>query len=80
MVFIEVGGYGGIGRRDGFRCRWETVQVRVLLSALDNDNPNSVPGGNGFGFLVHNPVQRKQAAMRRTAGRGKVISLSIITR
>ena len=79
MVFIKAGGYGGIGRRDGFRCRWETVQVRVLLSALDNDNPNSVPSGNGFGFLVHNPVQRMQAAMRRTAGRGKVISLSIIT-
>ena len=45
-----------------------------VLGALDNDNPNSVPSGNGFGFLVHNPVQRMQAAMRRTAGRGKVIS------
>lgn len=40
MVFIEVGGYGGIGRRDGFRCRWETVQVRVLLSALKREVPN----------------------------------------
>ena len=53
MVFIKAGGYGGIGRRDGFRCRWETVQVRVLLSAPDNDNPNPVPIGDGFGFLVY---------------------------
>ncbi len=27
-------GYGGIGRRGGFRFRWETVQVRVLLAAV----------------------------------------------
>lgn len=47
------GGYGGIGRRVGFRCRWATVQVRVLLSALDKDNPNPVPIGDGFGFLVY---------------------------
>ena len=26
-------GYGGIGRHDGFRYHWETVQVRVLLAA-----------------------------------------------
>ena len=26
-------GYGGIGRHAGFRFLWETVQVRVLLSA-----------------------------------------------
>ena len=29
----DIGGYGGIGRRDGFRSRWATVQVRVLLAA-----------------------------------------------
>lgn len=29
----RVCGYGGIGRRGGFRSRWETVQVRVLLAA-----------------------------------------------
>ena len=27
-------GYGGIGRRVGFRFQWETVQVQVLLAAL----------------------------------------------
>ena len=27
------GGHGGIGRRARFRFWWETVQVRVLLSA-----------------------------------------------
>ena len=53
MVFIKAGGYGGIGRRDGFRCRWETVQVRVLLSAPDHDNLDLVPIGDGFGFLVY---------------------------
>ena len=26
-------GYGGIGRRAGFRFQWETVQVQILLSA-----------------------------------------------
>ena len=26
-------GYGGIGRRGGFRSRWETMQVQVLLAA-----------------------------------------------
>ena len=31
-MFIT-GGYGGIGRRARFRFWWETVQVRVLLSA-----------------------------------------------
>ena len=30
---MPVSGYGGIGRRAGFRFQWETVQVRVLLSA-----------------------------------------------
>ncbi len=25
-------GYGGIGRRAGFRFQWETVQVQVLLA------------------------------------------------
>ncbi len=28
-----MGGYGGIGRRAGFRFQWATVQVQVLLSA-----------------------------------------------
>ena len=50
MVFIKAGGYGGIGRRDGFRCRWETVQVRVLLSALVSDNLKPVPIGADSDF------------------------------
>ena len=33
-VVINAGGYGGIGRRAGFRFQWETVQVQVLLSAV----------------------------------------------
>ena len=45
-------GYGGIGRRDGFRCHWATVQVRVLLSASDYDDSSPVPSGNGLGFFV----------------------------
>ena len=28
------GGYGGIGRRAGFRCQWATVWVRVPLTAF----------------------------------------------
>ena len=31
----RTGGYGGIGRRAGFRFQWETVQVQVLLSAYE---------------------------------------------
>ena len=27
-------GYGGIGRRGGFRSRWATMQVQVLLAAF----------------------------------------------
>ena len=30
-----------------------TVQVQVLLSAPNSKNPNLVPIGNGFGFLVY---------------------------
>ena len=33
VKIFHVGGYGGIGRRAGFRFQWETVQVRLLLSA-----------------------------------------------
>ena len=29
-------GYGGIGRRAGFRFQWATVQVQILLSALED--------------------------------------------
>ena len=29
------------------------VEVQVLLSAPDHDNPNPVPIGDGFGFLVY---------------------------
>ena len=46
-----VRGYGGIGRRAGFRIRWVTVQVRPLLPVPNSRNPNLVPVGDGFGFL-----------------------------
>ena len=49
----RVCGYGGIGRRARFRFWWETVQVQILLSAPDNDNPNPVLIVDGFGFLVY---------------------------
>lgn len=46
-------GYGGIGRHAGFRFRWETVQVRVLLAAPDRHDPNRIfPVGDGFGLFV----------------------------
>ena len=32
-MIIPICGYGGIGRRAGFRIQWETVQVRPLLPA-----------------------------------------------
>ena len=34
IVVAEACGYGGIGRHDGFRFQWATVQVRVLLPAF----------------------------------------------
>ena len=33
-IMSWLSGYGGIGRRAGFRFQWETVQVQVLLAAL----------------------------------------------
>ena len=45
-------GYGGIGRRAGFRFQWATVQVQVLLSALVKRrfvNDHEAP------FLLHKP-------------------------
>ena len=33
-IFFIIRGYGGIGRRAGFRFQWATVQVQVLLSAV----------------------------------------------
>ncbi len=38
-IMHPIRGHGGIGRRDGFRIRWATVQVQVLL-----------PAGNDSGF------------------------------
>ena len=40
------GGYGGIGRRARFRFWWETVQVQVLLSAVNGAKLNF----DGLGF------------------------------
>ena len=33
--------------------RGNSVQVQVLLSALNSINPNLVPIGEGFGFLLY---------------------------
>ena len=30
---VLIRGYGEIGRRDGFRSRWGTMQVQILLAA-----------------------------------------------
>ncbi len=47
-------GYGEIGRRAGFRFQWVIpVQVRVLLSARNQYNPNQIfLIGDGFGLFV----------------------------
>ena len=50
-IIVIPRGYGGIGRRAGFRIRWVTVQVRPLLPVPNRRNPNLVPVGDGFGFL-----------------------------
>ena len=33
MIYLNICGYGGIGRRAGFRFQWATVQVQLLLAA-----------------------------------------------
>ena len=43
---------GGIGRRVGFRFRSLGVQVQVLSGAPSEDNPNLLPVGDGFGFVL----------------------------
>ena len=40
--------FGCEGRPDGYE-----PMVRVDLRAVDHDNPNPVPIGDGFGFLVY---------------------------
>ena len=40
-------------------CPIMAVQVQVLSSAPDNDNPNPVPTGDDFGFLVY-LLERKE--------------------
>ena len=46
-------GHGGIGRLGGFRFHCESVQVRVLLPAPNQNNPNQIfPVGGGFGLFV----------------------------
>ena len=34
-------------------CESNFMEVQVLLSAPNSRNPNLVPVGNGFGFLVY---------------------------
>ena len=53
---MGVCGYGGTGRRAGFRFRWETVEVRVLLAAeivYNSNRPDIRIIGDAFGFLLY---------------------------
>ena len=38
ICLSQICGYGGIGRRAGFRFRWATVQVRPLLPVPKKHN------------------------------------------
>ena len=49
---LKICGCGGIGRLIGFRFQRESVQVRVLSSAPKYSNPNLLPIGETFGFVV----------------------------
>ena len=53
---MHISGYGGIGRRAGFRFQWETVQVQVLLSAVQK-NPVFTRNGVFTGFLSFDRIQ-----------------------
>ena len=48
----KISGHGGIGRLGGFRFHCVSVQVRVLLPAPKHANPNLLPMGETFGFVV----------------------------
>ena len=39
--------------QDSGSCGGNPVQVQVLLPAPNSKNPNLVPVGNGFGFLIY---------------------------
>ena len=55
-IMMHISGYGGIGRRAGFRFQWETVQVQVLLSAVQK-NPVFTRNGVFKGFLSFDRIQ-----------------------
>ena len=49
-AYAAAGGYGGTGRRVGFRYQWETVWVRVPLAAVQR--PALFPIGKGRGVAL----------------------------
>lgn len=51
-IMEKTGGYGGIGRRDGFRIHWETVKVRALLPASSDSGSGTKRIGIGVRFLL----------------------------
>ena len=57
-LYIECG-YGGIGRRAGFRFLWATVQVQLLLSA---PNKRAPCGALLFGVSIQELRRDKQPA------------------
>ena len=46
-------GYGGIGRRAGFRFLWATVQVQLLLSAPSHNSLNFFTVKRMFGLFCY---------------------------
>ena len=76
-VIILLCGYGGTGRRDGFRIRWATVQVQSLLPAFfyfhvkslfhtvySEKNPHLRHKFINFEQILRNPLLRKTNAIR----------------
>lgn len=51
IIAMFIGGYGGIGRRVGFRFRWATVQVQLLLPAPSLNSLNFFTVGKKFGLF-----------------------------
>ena len=57
-------GYGGIGRRARFRFWWETVQVQVLLPAVEQEKSGR-QGLNLFKLLLPAVEQETERRIRR---------------
>ena len=49
-------GYGGIGRRAGFRVQWATVQVQILLPAPKEEAKKDIEGTTSVFSRLPGPV------------------------